>query len=190
MTSNDDMKAKCALFTETAGGLEVIYPELDVDKCLMIPKNHKFREKISTVWKAPQIYFSGAEKVRIQSMPGFLMTYIRYSSSALPALMILVLCFADYHPPTPPQKTGFHRYQFMLFEQPPHTKISLTEEESSRGKWDFQAFVERFTLGEPVAPGWPTFQPQRYTHSPPPQGKTSQYRVPGHTWGFSDGLHP
>ncbi|XP_032434266.1 phosphatidylethanolamine-binding protein 4 isoform X2 [Xiphophorus hellerii] len=116
------------------GGLEVIYPELDVDKCLMIPKNHKFREKISTVWKAPQIYFSGAEKgysLEKGEMQGMTLT--------------------DYHPPTPPQKTGFHRYQFMLFEQPPHTKISLTEEESSRGKWDFQAFVERFTLGEPVA---------------------------------------
>uniref|UniRef100_A0A3B3YAM3 Phosphatidylethanolamine binding protein 4 n=1 Tax=Poecilia mexicana TaxID=48701 RepID=A0A3B3YAM3_9TELE len=47
------------------GGLEVIYPELDIDKCLMIPKNNKLREKIGTVWKAPQIYFSGAEKVRI-----------------------------------------------------------------------------------------------------------------------------
>ncbi|XP_014867287.1 PREDICTED: phosphatidylethanolamine-binding protein 4-like [Poecilia mexicana] len=47
------------------GGLEVIYPELDIDKCLMIPKNNKLREKIGTVWKAPQIYFSGAEKKKM-----------------------------------------------------------------------------------------------------------------------------
>lgn len=40
---------------------------------------------------------------------------------------------ADYYPPTPPQKSGFHRYQFMLFEQPPDTPVSLTEHEKSRG---------------------------------------------------------
>ncbi|CAG5921681.1 unnamed protein product [Menidia menidia] len=59
---------------------------------------------------------------------------------------------AEYHPPTPPKKTGFHRYQFILFEQPPHTQVVLTEQErSSRGKWDFPAFITRFNLGEPVA---------------------------------------
>lgn len=40
----------------------MIYPGLDIDECLIIPK--KLREKLSTVWKAPQIYFSGAHKVR------------------------------------------------------------------------------------------------------------------------------
>ncbi|XP_062274329.1 phosphatidylethanolamine-binding protein 4 [Scomber scombrus] len=58
----------------------------------------------------------------------------------------------DYHPPTPPQKSGFHRYQFMLFKQPPDTAVSLTEQEKSvRGKWDLQAFIKRFHLGAPVA---------------------------------------
>ncbi|TNN74308.1 hypothetical protein EYF80_015551 [Liparis tanakae] len=45
---------------------------------------------------------------------------------------------SEYHPPTPPQKSGFHRYQFLLFEQLPDAPVSLTEqEESSRG---FQSF--------------------------------------------------
>uniref|UniRef100_A0A3B3IAK4 Phosphatidylethanolamine binding protein 4 n=1 Tax=Oryzias latipes TaxID=8090 RepID=A0A3B3IAK4_ORYLA len=58
----------------------------------------------------------------------------------------------EYQPPTPPQKSGFHRYQFMLFEQLPQTPVSLSDEEkSSRGKWDFPAFITRFNLGEPVA---------------------------------------
>ncbi|XP_078808958.1 uncharacterized protein pebp4 isoform X3 [Oryzias latipes] len=40
----------------------------------------------------------------------------------------------EYQPPTPPQKSGFHRYQFMLFEQLPQTPVSLSDEEkSSRG---------------------------------------------------------
>ncbi|XP_053180560.1 phosphatidylethanolamine-binding protein 4 [Scomber japonicus] len=61
----------------------------------------------------------------------------------------------DYHPPTPPQKSGFHRYQFMLFKQPPDTPVSLTEQEKSvravTGKWDLEAFIKRFHLGAPVA---------------------------------------
>uniref|UniRef100_A0A8C6UYU5 Phosphatidylethanolamine-binding protein 4 n=1 Tax=Neogobius melanostomus TaxID=47308 RepID=A0A8C6UYU5_9GOBI len=45
------------------GGLEVVYPELDVNECLIVPKS--FREKISTVWKAPDIFFSAAHKKRL-----------------------------------------------------------------------------------------------------------------------------
>ncbi|TKS78933.1 Phosphatidylethanolamine-binding protein 4 [Collichthys lucidus] len=58
----------------------------------------------------------------------------------------------DYYPPKPPQDSGFHRYQFMLFEQLPDVPVSLSErEKSSRGKWDLEAFVTRFNLGKPVA---------------------------------------
>lgn len=42
----------------------MIYPGLDIDKCLVIPNNQNLREKVSTVWKAPQVYYSGAQKVR------------------------------------------------------------------------------------------------------------------------------
>uniref|UniRef100_A0A3Q0R703 Phosphatidylethanolamine binding protein 4 n=1 Tax=Amphilophus citrinellus TaxID=61819 RepID=A0A3Q0R703_AMPCI len=72
--------------------------------------------------------------------------------SALKKGQIEGTSLTDYNPPTPPQKSGFHRYQFMLFEQPPGTPVSLTnKEKASRGKWDFQAFITRFDLGEPVA---------------------------------------
>ncbi|XP_051806487.1 phosphatidylethanolamine-binding protein 4 isoform X2 [Acanthochromis polyacanthus] len=117
------------------GGLEVIYPELDIDKCLIIPKDRNLREKVSTVWKAPQIYFSRAQQ-----------------GKALKNGRIQGTTLTDYLPPTPPHNTGLHRYQFMLFEQPADAQVSLTKQEkSSRGKWDFQAFVKRFDLGEPVA---------------------------------------
>ncbi|XP_017272628.1 phosphatidylethanolamine-binding protein 4 isoform X2 [Kryptolebias marmoratus] len=115
-------------------GLEVIYPDLDIDKCLIVSKELKLREKISTVWKAPQIYFSGARK-----------------DNALKKGNIQGKTLTDYHPPMPPPKTGFHRYQFMLFEQPPGTSVSLTDQEKSRGKWDLQAFITRFGLGTPVS---------------------------------------
>ena len=42
----------------------MIYPELDIDKCLIVPKDQELREKVTNVWKAPQIYFSGAHKVQ------------------------------------------------------------------------------------------------------------------------------
>lgn len=45
-----------------SGKLQVIYPELVIDKCSVIPKD--LRKKISTVWRAPQIVFTEANKVR------------------------------------------------------------------------------------------------------------------------------
>lgn len=54
---------------------------------------------------------------------------------------------ADYHPPTPPQKTGFHRYQFMIIEQPPDSPVSLTErEKSARGNDSAHQHLEFTTL--------------------------------------------
>ncbi|XP_008286873.1 phosphatidylethanolamine-binding protein 4 [Stegastes partitus] len=150
------------------GGLEVIYPELDIDKCLIIPKDQKFREKVSTIWKAPQIYFSRAKQKkmyvlamvdpdaprRTQPTSAYWRHWlvVNIQGEALKKGQIQGTTLTDYYPPTPPQKSGLHRYQFMLFEQPADAPVSLTEQEkSSRGKWDFQAFVERFDLGEPVA---------------------------------------
>ncbi|KAK9522580.1 hypothetical protein VZT92_019032 [Zoarces viviparus] len=150
------------------GGLEVIYPQLDVDKCLVIPKDLKLREMVSTVWKAPQIYFSGAHKNKMYVLAmvdpdapsrakptsahwrHWLVVDIQ--GNALKNGQIRGKTLTDYRPPTPPQKSGFHRYQFMLFEQLPDAPVSLTEQEkSSRGRWDLQAFITRFGLGEPVS---------------------------------------
>nr|XP_046243089.1 phosphatidylethanolamine-binding protein 4 isoform X2 [Scatophagus argus] len=47
------------------GGLKVIYPVLDIDKCLVIPKDPNLRREISTVWKAPKVYFPQAQKGRM-----------------------------------------------------------------------------------------------------------------------------
>ncbi|XP_070821154.1 phosphatidylethanolamine-binding protein 4 isoform X3 [Chaetodon trifascialis] len=150
------------------GGLEVIYPGLDIDKCLIIPKDLKLREKVSTVWKSPQIYFSGAQKKKMyvlvmvdpdapsRTKPTSAhwrhWLVVDMQGSALKNGHIKGTTLTEYAPPTPPQETGFHRYQFMLFEQLPDAPVSLTErEKSSRGKWDLEAFIRRFHLGEPVA---------------------------------------
>ncbi|XP_045889891.1 phosphatidylethanolamine-binding protein 4 isoform X1 [Micropterus dolomieu] len=150
------------------GGLEVIYPELLIDECLIIPKDLKLREMISTVWKAPQIYFSGAHKNKMYALVMVdpdapsrtkpTSAYWRHwlvvdiQGNALKKGHIQGTTLTDYSPPSPPQKSGFHRYQFMLFEQQPEKPVSLAEqEEKSRGKWDLQAFITKFDLGEPVA---------------------------------------
>ncbi|XP_038141599.1 phosphatidylethanolamine-binding protein 4 isoform X1 [Cyprinodon tularosa] len=143
------------------GGLKVVYPELDIDQCSVIPNDKKLREKLSKVWKAPQIYFPKAQKKRMYVLvmvdpdvprrsahPAYWRHWlvVNIKGSSLLTGEIRGETLTDYLPPTPPQRSGYHRYQFMLFEQPPHTKISLTKEESSRGKWNLQGFIRRFNL--------------------------------------------
>lgn len=54
------------VFLYPSGKLQVIYPEIVIDECSVIPKD--FRMKISTVWEAPQILFADANKVRSVSV--------------------------------------------------------------------------------------------------------------------------
>ncbi|XP_054630341.1 phosphatidylethanolamine-binding protein 4 isoform X2 [Dunckerocampus dactyliophorus] len=148
------------------GGLEVIYPKLDIDRCLIVPKD--IRKKISTVWGAPLVKLASADKRKMyvlvmvdpdapsRSKPTsanwrhWLVTNIQ--GGALKTGQLQGTTVTDYHPPTPPQASGFHRYQFMLFEKPPNTLVSLAQRETlARGKWDLLDFIQRFDLGAPVA---------------------------------------
>ncbi|XP_042586128.1 phosphatidylethanolamine-binding protein 4 isoform X2 [Cyprinus carpio] len=115
------------------GKLKVIYPDLVVDKCMIVPQ--RIREKISKEWGPPQIQLPSADE-----------------GEALQRGDISAVELSAYTRPTPPQGTGFHRYQFLIFEQPEGQSLSLSpQENSSRGNWDLQAFVERFGLARPVA---------------------------------------
>lgn len=148
------------------GGLKVVYPELAVAECLVVPKS--FREQISTVWYAPKVHFSAAHRnkryVLVMVDPDaprrdnptsahwqhWLVADIQGAS--LWKGQIKGTTLIDYRPPTPPRNSGFHRYQFMLFEQPADAKVTLTEtEQACRGKWDLGAFLHRAGLGAPVA---------------------------------------
>lgn len=58
---------------------------------------------------------------------------------------------AEYTGPTPPANTGYHRYQFLLYLQPPGSFPSLQpSEQKSRANFDPEAFTSQFSLGEPV----------------------------------------
>lgn len=50
------------MFSDLRGGLKVIYPDLLIDKCLIVPQ--KVREKISKVWGPPQVHLPGVKEVR------------------------------------------------------------------------------------------------------------------------------
>ncbi|CAJ1068593.1 phosphatidylethanolamine-binding protein 4 [Xyrichtys novacula] len=148
------------------GDLQVIYPQLEVDKCLIVGKS--LREKLTVDWGAPEIHFPGAQKGkkyvmvmadpdaprRVKQTTGYWRHWlvVDIQGGALKDGRLVGRTLTDYHPPSPPSKTGFHRYQFMLFEQPPGAQVSLTEKENaSRGKWDLSAFTKKFGLEAKVA---------------------------------------
>nr|XP_042696236.1 phosphatidylethanolamine-binding protein 4 isoform X3 [Chrysemys picta bellii] len=117
------------------GDLEVFYPELGDVGCTYIPKCNQYRKRISKEWRSPKIAYPQADKgtdLRAGKLKGHVLT--------------------DYGRPTPPSQSGYHRYQFRLYEQPAHEAISLSpEEEASLGSWPMERFVEQFRLGSPVA---------------------------------------
>ncbi|XP_035291768.1 phosphatidylethanolamine-binding protein 4 isoform X2 [Anguilla rostrata] len=117
------------------GGLEVIYPDLKISPCSIIPRGQSLRDKMTGEWGPPQVRLTNAEE-----------------GSDLKKGDLKGLVLSEYRRPTPPRSTGLHRYQFMLFEQPADKTLSLSQEESSSlGNWDPQAFIQRFGLGRPLA---------------------------------------
>ncbi|XP_058246042.1 phosphatidylethanolamine-binding protein 4 [Hemibagrus wyckioides] len=147
-------------------GLEIRYPDVDIRSCMIIPQ--EFREKISQEWGPPQVRVATASKKKKYTLimvdpdapsrtnPSranwrhWLLADIEGSS--LIAGDIKGRLLSEYTRPTPPKRTGFHRYQFLLYEQNTDQVLSLSQQEQqSLGNWDPQAFVEKFELVGPVA---------------------------------------
>lgn len=148
------------------GELKLIYPDLVIDKCSIIPQ--RIREKISKEWGSPHVQLSSADEEKKYTL---LMVDPDAPSRKKPSraywrhwLLVDIKGEAfktgdvrgselsAYTRPTPPQGTGLHRYQFLVFEQPEGQTLSLSpQEKSSLGNWDPQAFVQRFGLAGPVA---------------------------------------
>ncbi|XP_066500479.1 phosphatidylethanolamine-binding protein 4 [Hoplias malabaricus] len=148
------------------GGLGLSYPDLDVKDCMVVPED--VRENISREWGPPQVQLATADKKNKHTL---LMVdpdapsranptrscwrhwlVVNIGGSELRAGDIKGTVLSEYVRPTPPQHSGFHRYQFLLYEQPTDQVLSLSEQEkSSLGNWDPQAFVQRFGLEGPVA---------------------------------------
>lgn len=150
------------------GRLRVTYPELDIKKCLIVPREQQLREMISERWGAPLVRLKTAEKGKkyvlmmvdpdapSRSKPT--RAYWRHwlvvnvKGDSLRRGEVKGTAISEYSPPSPPQKSGLHRYQFMVYGQPSDKHPSLSKKEkSSLGGWDPHGFTRRFGLGEPVA---------------------------------------
>ncbi|XP_060787312.1 phosphatidylethanolamine-binding protein 4 [Neoarius graeffei] len=146
--------------------LGLSYPDVDIHSCVIIP--HEFRKKISQEWGPPQVRLATANTNKkyvlmmvdpdAPSRTNPTRAHWRHwlladiDGSSLRDGDIKGTLLSEYTRPTPPQHTGFHRYQFLLYEQPTGQVLSLSQQEqSSLGNWDPQAFVEKFGLAGPVA---------------------------------------
>ncbi|XP_057687188.1 phosphatidylethanolamine-binding protein 4 isoform X2 [Corythoichthys intestinalis] len=126
------------------------------------------REKLTTQWGAPSILYPHAEEDRLyllvmvdpdapsRSNPRsaywkhWLVTDLQGSKLRNGTLQGTTV--TDYLAPSPPPASGFHRYQFLLYDQPPIEAELITEQKKSRrGQWDLMAFIHSFNLGSPVA---------------------------------------
>uniref|UniRef100_A0A8C4WP43 Phosphatidylethanolamine binding protein 4 n=1 Tax=Gopherus evgoodei TaxID=1825980 RepID=A0A8C4WP43_9SAUR len=173
----------CPLFL-FRGDLEVFYPELGDVGCTYIPKCNQYRKRISKEWHSPKIAYPQADKKYVLIMvdpdaPNRANPKYRFWRHwVVIDIKPHPLCFLcpDYGRPTPPSQSGYHRYQFRLYEQPAHEAISLSpEEKASLGSWPLERFVEQFRLGSPVAST--QFLTQHHTpepRNPPPSQKSSR----------------
>ncbi|XP_009634091.2 phosphatidylethanolamine-binding protein 4 [Egretta garzetta] len=159
------------------GDLEIIYPELGDVGCTYIPKCHQYRWRISREWGSPRVRYPQAGKIWVTGLVG-----ARFHPACAKGLCSQPGCslvkgadlragdvkghvltdlragdvkghvLTDYVRPTPPPRSGYHRYQLRLYEQPAHLAIALSPEERvSLGAWAMESFVEEFQLGSPVA---------------------------------------
>ncbi|XP_068776686.1 phosphatidylethanolamine-binding protein 4 isoform X6 [Struthio camelus] len=150
------------------GDLEVVYPELGDVGCTYIPACRQYRHRLSREWSSPKVRYPQADKskkyVLVMVDPDapsradprnrfwrhWLVTDIRGADlrAGNPRGHVLT----EYVRPAPPSRSGYHRYQFLLYEQPAHEAVALGAEELvSPGAWSMERFVERFRLGSPVA---------------------------------------
>ncbi|KAM6106804.1 phosphatidylethanolamine-binding protein 4 [Pterocles gutturalis] len=150
------------------GDLEIIYPALGDVGCTYIPKCHRYRWRISREWGSPRVRYPQAQKSKKYVLvlvdpdaPNRANPKNRYwrhwlvtdiPGAELRTGDIKGHVLTDYSRPTPPPRSGYHRYQLRLYEQPAHEAIALSPDEKvSLGAWAMESFVEQFRLGSPVA---------------------------------------
>ncbi|KAK7091161.1 hypothetical protein V1264_008886 [Littorina saxatilis] len=63
--------------------------------------------------------------------------------------VVITTTLVEYNPPTPPQGSGPHRYQFALY--PLNESVPAADVPTHRGGFDLAAFASDLGLGNPVA---------------------------------------
>ncbi|XP_077008888.1 phosphatidylethanolamine-binding protein 4 [Tamandua tetradactyla] len=147
-------------------GLEVYYPELGNLGCMYVPDCNDYRTKI-TCWPEPIVKFPGAlddaTYILVMVDPDapsrasptnrfwrhWLVADIKGTDMKKGKIQGQLL--TTYQPPSPPEQTGFHRYQFFVYLQEEKAISLLSKENKSRGSWKMEKFLNRFHLSEPEA---------------------------------------
>uniref|UniRef100_A0A8B9EM23 Phosphatidylethanolamine binding protein 4 n=1 Tax=Anser cygnoides TaxID=8845 RepID=A0A8B9EM23_ANSCY len=127
------------------GDLEVTYPQLGDVGCSYIPQCHQYRWRLSREWGSPRVRYPRADKSkkyvlmlvdpdapsradpRNRFWRHWLLADVRGTDLRTGDLKGRVL--TDYVRPTPPPRSGYHRYQLRLYEQPAGQHIALGPEE-------------------------------------------------------------
>ncbi|KAM5307230.1 phosphatidylethanolamine-binding protein 4 [Glossophaga mutica] len=162
------------------GSLEVSYTELENISCKVVPSCNNYREKI-TSWPPPLVKYPGATESATymlvmvdpdapsRSTPlarfwrHWLVTNIAGANMKTGRIQGQEL--SPYQPPTPPPRTGFHRYQFSIYLLRTQNISLLPQETVSPGAWQLDQFLTRFNLSEPEAAT--QFMTQHHMDSPP-----------------------
>ncbi|XP_067879439.1 phosphatidylethanolamine-binding protein 4 isoform X4 [Heterodontus francisci] len=126
------------------GSLQVSYTTIGMVNCVIIPKC--FRTLLSTMLGQPSVLFPTADESKnyvlvmvdpdapCQRNPKY--RYWRHwlvtgiSGANLRQGVVQGTVLTAYAPPTPPPGSGFHRYQFFLYEHPVAQTISLDGKET------------------------------------------------------------
>ncbi|XP_042200491.1 phosphatidylethanolamine-binding protein 4 [Callorhinchus milii] len=152
-----------------SGDLEIIYPELGNVACSIILRCLEYQRKLSRDWGPPSVKSFQVDQRNMmyvlimvdpdapagQNIPSGYWRHwlvINIGPENLHDGTIVGTELSHYRRPNPPPGTGFHHYQFFLYEQPANETIFLdNEERKSNGGWNMNLFVNRYRLGSPVA---------------------------------------
>ncbi|XP_063787850.1 phosphatidylethanolamine-binding protein 4 [Pseudophryne corroboree] len=147
--------------------LHVVYPEIGDVSCLRIPSCLNYTQSLAKVWGPPVIKYSKAEKDKAYllmmvdpdapSRANAIRKYWRHwlvpdvqGQDLITGTSLRGRVLTAYSAPSPPANTGSHRYQVLLYLQPPESSPSLLLTENSLGSWDIDAFASRNRLDGPV----------------------------------------
>ncbi|XP_068130770.1 phosphatidylethanolamine-binding protein 4 [Hyperolius riggenbachi] len=146
--------------------LKVEYPDIGDVSCCHIPA--RYHKALVSDWGLPRITYANAKKDQLyvvmivdpdaprRNNPKsscwrhFLATNV-WGEDLLTGKIIKTI-LSEYSRPSPPEGTGDHRYQILVYEQLSGTHPQLSPEaQKSLGKWDPKAFAADNGLVGPVA---------------------------------------
>ncbi|XP_072255921.1 phosphatidylethanolamine-binding protein 4 [Pyxicephalus adspersus] len=149
--------------------LQVNFPGIGNVACQHIPACNHYIQKLVNSWDMPEITYTNAKTgmsyVVIIADPDApsrenpIRKYWRHllvvdvpGEDLKRGDILAGTILSEYSAPSPPKRTGYHRYQtFVYMQHPGTTPKLLPEEKQSLGNWDPYAFAARYKLVGPLS---------------------------------------